>query len=74
MIASTFLSNETYWQDLSDRIKAAKQTDAAIAYFGLGGAKCLPLRRADRLIVDMSQATVRAGATDPREGSRLTKS
>ena len=40
---------------------------AAIAYVGHGGAKLLPLRRGDRLVVDMSLRTVRAGATDPRE-------
>ncbi len=31
----------------------------------------LRLRRGDRLIVDMSEATVRAGATDPREVEKL---
>ena len=71
MSATTFLSNETLWQTLSARVKAARHVDAAIAYFGQGGAKLLPLRSGDRLIVDMSPATVRAGGTDPREVEKL---
>jgi hypothetical protein len=68
---TTFLSNETLWQTLSAKVKAARHVDAAIAYFGQGGAKLLPLRSGDRLIVDMSPASVRAGSTDPREVEKL---
>jgi hypothetical protein len=68
---TTFLSNETLWYTLSTRIKNARHVDAAIAYFGQGGARLLPLRNGDRLIVDMSAATVRAGGTDPREVEKL---
>ncbi len=71
MSITTFLSNETLWQNLSARIKAARHVDAAIAYFGQGGARLLPLRKGDRLIVDMSPAIVRAGGTDPREVEKL---
>src|SRR5262245_32515780 len=71
MSKATFLSNVTLWQTLAARIKAANHVDAAIAYFGQGGAKLLPLRRGDRLVVDMSPATVRAGSTDPREVEKL---
>jgi len=70
---TTFLSNETLWQALSRLVKAAQHVDAAIAYFGQGGAKLLPLRRGDRLIVDMSPATVQAGGTDPREIEKLMR-
>jgi len=68
---TTFLSNETLWDTLTARIKAANHVDAAIAYLGQGGAKLLPLRNGDRLVVDMSPATVRAGGTDPREVEKL---
>ena len=71
MSITTFLSNETLWQNLSARIKAARHVDAAIAYFGQGGARLLPLRKGDRLIVDMSPAIVHAGGTDPREVEKL---
>jgi hypothetical protein len=71
MSITTFLSNETLWQAISVRIKSARHVDAAIAYFGQGGAKLLPLRNGHRLVVDMSPATVRAGGTDPREVEKL---
>ena len=71
MSLTTFLSNETLWQKLSHCIKTSRHVDAAIAYFGQGGAKLLPLRRGDRLIVDMSPATVRAGGTDPVDYPQL---
>lgn len=73
MSVTNFLSNETLWQAISSRIKAARQVDAAIAYFGQGGAKLLPLRTGHRLVVDMSPATVRAGGTDPREVEKLIR-
>ena len=71
MSVSTFLSNETLWQTLAERIKAASHVDAAIAYFGQGGARLLSLRKGDRLVVDMSPPIVRAGGTDPREIEKL---
>jgi hypothetical protein len=70
---TTFLSNDTLWQKLSHCIKTSRHVDAAIAYFGQGGPKLLPLRRGDRLIVDMSPATVRAGGNDPREVEKLIR-
>ena len=73
MSVATFLSNETLWQKLSVQVKAARHVDAAIAYFGQTGAKLLPLRNGDRLVVDMSPATVRAGGTDPREVEKLMR-
>jgi hypothetical protein len=73
MSITTFLSNETLWQTISSRIKSASHVDAAIAYFGQGGAKLLPLRTGHRLVVDMSPATVRAGGTDPREVEKLIR-
>jgi hypothetical protein len=54
-------------------VNAARHVDAAIAYFGSGGATLLPLRRGHRLIVDMSMSTVRAGATNPAEIEKLIK-
>jgi hypothetical protein len=71
MSTATFLTNEVLWQTIVDRIKTASRVDAAIAYFGQGGAKLLRLRHGHRLVVDMSPATVKAGATDPREVEKL---
>lgn len=73
MRATVFLANDALWQALPARIKLARHVDAAIAYLGRGGAKLLPLRRGDRLVVDMSPGTVRAGGTDPHEIESLVQ-
>lgn len=73
MSVTTLLSNKTLWHTIATRIRAASRVDAAIAYFGQNGAKLLPLRAGDRLVVDMSPATVRAGGTDPREVEKLIR-
>jgi hypothetical protein len=73
MKSAIFMSNEQYWQTLAARLKSAPHVDAAIAYFGQGGAKLFPLRRGDRIVLDMSVATVQAGATDPREVEKLIR-
>jgi PLD-like domain len=71
MSSTTFLTNEALWQTISDRIKDANRVDAAIAYFGQDGARLLRLRKGHRLVVDMSPAMVKAGATDPSEVEKL---
>ena len=73
MSSATLLSNERLWQTLISRVKSARHVDAAIAYIGRGGAKLLPLSRGDSLVVDMSLATVRGGATDPSEIEKLIR-
>jgi hypothetical protein len=54
MSSATFLSNEQLWQTLRAKVKSARHVAAAIAYVGQSGAKLLPLRRGDRLVVDMT--------------------
>lgn len=72
-MASQFLFNGALWHELETRIPKAKKVRAAVAYLGTGGATLLPLRKGDALIVDMSLARVRAGATDPKEVRKLLK-
>jgi len=69
--ATTFLPNAILWRALTEHAKAARHLDVAVAYFGRGGAKLLPLRKGHRLVIDMSVGTVRAGGTDPNEVERL---
>jgi hypothetical protein len=64
MTGTIFLSNELLWKELAARIKAARHVEAAIAYLDQGGAKLLHLQPGDRLVVDMSPGTVRAGGTE----------
>src|SRR5947209_16181750 len=44
----------------------ARAFSAAVAYFGRNGAKLLPLKNGDSIVVDMSLGAVRQGVTDPR--------
>ncbi len=73
MSITTFLTNETLWRSLTDRIKLARHVEAAVAYFGQEGSRLLPLNSGHRLVVDMSITTVRAGGTDPREIEKLIR-
>jgi hypothetical protein len=72
-MSSSFLFNATLWSEISTRVQPAKKVGAAIAYLGSGGARILPLRSGDRLVVDMSLRSVRAGSTDPREVKKLLR-
>lgn len=72
-MASRFLFNDTLWSELNDRIPKAKTVRAAVAYFATGASTILPLRKGDKLVVDMSLRTVRAGTTDPREVRKLLR-
>lgn len=46
---------------------------AAVAYFGQGAAKMLPLRRGSRLVVDASEGAVKSGRTCPAELGKLQR-
>jgi len=69
----SFLINKDIWNTISKIIKTSKHTDVAVAYLGTDGSKILPLKRGDRLVVDMSIVTVKAGATNPREIEKFMK-
>ena len=71
-MTARFLFNETLWSELTSRIPKCK-VQAAVAYLSSGGGKLLPLKKGDRLVVDMSLKTVRAGVTDPREVEKLLR-
>lgn len=73
MPMTRFLSNNGLWREIGNHVKAAKRVQAAVAYFGTGGADLLPLRKGDTLVVDMSLGTVRRGETNPSEIRRLIK-
>lgn len=66
-----FAYNSDLWQEIKARVAKAARVRAAVAYLGNGGAKLLPLKKGDSLVVDMSLGAVRQGVTDPREIRRL---
>lgn len=73
MSNSNFLINDDLWRVLPELIKTSRHVEAAIAYFGKGGAKLFPLKRGDCLVVNMSPETVKSGSTSPYEIEKLMK-
>jgi hypothetical protein len=67
---NTFLSYPNLWEKILEISKSKKRIDAAIAYFGGGGAELLRLKRGDRLIVDINPNST---STDPFEIEKLIK-
>src|SRR5579864_6576317 len=66
-----FLSNADLWAEIQNRVSKGKRIRAAIAYFGGRSATLLPLKRGDKLVVDMSIGAVRQGVTNPSEIRKL---
>lgn len=59
--------HDDLWDRLEKLCRAAKRRYVAVAYLGSGAARHLPLGAGDVLVVDMSDQSVMAGRTDPRE-------
>lgn len=71
-MTTTFLRNP--WQVITKAIKKAPgQCCVAVAYFGQSGSKLLPLKAGSTLVVNLSEAAVRAGQTNPGEIAKLLK-
>jgi hypothetical protein len=73
MSVTRFLSNDSLWSELRERLKAAKSCKVAVAFLGTGGADLLPLKKGDALVVDLGIETVRQGLTSPKEVQRLIR-
>lgn len=73
-MAAVNLLTTTVWPDIT---RAAKKRPngckAAVAYFGSGASKLLPLKTGSVLVVDMSEAAVGSGRTSPAELLSLMK-
>jgi PLD-like domain len=62
------------WKSLTASAKAARKPSlVAVAYFGQGASKLLPLRAGSRLVVDASEGAVKSGQTHPADLKRLQK-
>jgi hypothetical protein len=60
------LYHQSVWPMLTRAAKVScNRSDAAVAYFGQGASRLLPLRRGSRLVVDASEMAVRSGQTHP---------
>lgn len=69
----SFLTNDDIWHTIPEIIKASKRSDVAVAYLGTDGSKLLPLKKGDKLVIDMSERSVKTGATNPFEIEKLLK-
>jgi len=71
---SAELLTEDIWPQLTSAVRAARQPcSVAVAYFGKGASRLLPLPRGSRLVVDASERAVSSGQTCPADLSRLIK-
>jgi hypothetical protein len=71
---STVLITEKIWPQLTSAVSRSRQTCAvAVAYFGTGASKLLPLKKNSRLVVDASERSVASGQTCPAEIAKLVK-
>lgn len=68
----TFISNGV-WTHLTKAASLRRRADVAVAYFGKGGSKLLPLRTGSRLVVNASEQAIKTGQTHPDDLLVLVK-
>src|SRR5229473_6334205 len=61
------------WRTLTAATKTRTKPVVAVAYFGQGAARLLPLPNGSRLVVDASDGAVKSGQTYPAELTKLLK-
>jgi len=62
----TILLSSNIWSRITTAAKRSKG-DCAVAYLGSGASDLLPLKAGSVLVVDMSEAAVKSGQTNPAE-------
>jgi len=73
-MTTAHLLTTTVWRDITDAAKKhPNDCKAAVAYFGRGANKLLPLKTGSILVVDMSEAAVGSGRTSPKDILSLIK-
>ena len=71
---STAFITRDIWPQLTKAVRDSPQSCAvAVAYFGKGAGKLLPLTKGSRLVVDASEHAVAAGQTCPADLAKLVK-
>ena len=71
---STEFITKDIWPQLTKAVRGSGQTCAvAVAYFGKGASKLLPLAKGSRLVVDASERSVASGQTCPADLRKLVK-
>lgn len=68
---ATTLLTKHIWRKLTAATKTRAKPQVAVAYFGQGAAKLLPLPKGSRIVVDASEGAVKSGQTCPAELIKL---
>ncbi|MEK6243073.1 MAG: phospholipase D family protein [Pseudomonadota bacterium] len=72
-MTTAFLSRDI-WPQLTKAVRSSRQRCAvAVAYFGAGASRLLPLSKGSRLVVDASERAVASGQTCPADLLKLQK-
>lgn len=72
-MSTEFLTHDV-WSKLTQAAGGARQRFAvAVAYFGIGASRMLPLSPGSRLVVDASERAVASGQTSPAELIKLVR-
>jgi hypothetical protein len=72
-MSTTFVSQDI-WPTLTKAVRGCRQGCAvAVAYFGKGAGRLLPLPNGSRLVVDASERSVSSGQTCPADLIKLSK-
>ena len=71
---STNFITQNIWPQLTKAVRGSRQrATVAVAYFGAGASRLLPLPRGSRLVVDASDRAVASGQTCPADLGELVK-
>lgn len=71
---STAFVSQGIWPQLTKAARRSRQRcDVAVAYFGAGASRLLPLSNGSRLVVDASERSVASGQTCPADLIKLAK-
>jgi hypothetical protein len=67
------LLTDGIWGEITRLAQSASSAKVAVAYFGQGASRLLPLNTGGVLVVNLSMASVRSGQTCPQEVARLIR-
>ncbi len=72
VVANRLLTNQT-WDRITELAGKARRASVAVAYFGQGASRLLPLKAGSVLVLDLSTSAVRSGQTCPAEVAKLIR-
>ncbi len=70
---TTSLLTDNAWGRITKLARRTSSAKVAVAYFGQGASKLLPMKSGGVLVVDLSKAAVRSGQTCPQEVIKLLR-